>query len=97
LAYLLTVNEAISTRANGGIDVVACGLEKGTDVDASGIVNADMVGAESFLVVGRQPWSIEDLDEMGDVMFTKHVSVLGGDKGAYVEGTCGRMTCNWCW
>jgi len=91
------VNEAISARANGGIDVVACGLKKGTDVDASGIVNADVVRAEPFFVVGGQPWNIEHLDEMSDIMFTKHVSVLGGDKGAYVQGTCRRVSCNWCW
>lgn len=91
------MNEAISARANGGIDVVACGLKKGTDVDASGIVNADVVRAEPFFVVGGQPWNIEHLDEMSDIMFTKHVSVLGGDKGAYVQGTCRRVSCNWCW
>jgi len=90
------MNEAISARANGGVDVVACGLKKGTDVDASGVVNADVVCAEPFLVVGRQPWNIEHLDEMSDIMFTKHVSVLGGDKRAYVQGTCGRMSCNRC-
>lgn len=85
------MNEAVSARADGGIDVVARGLEEGPDVDAGGVIDADVVRAESLLVIGRQPRDIEYLDEMRDVVFTQHVSVLGGDEGADVQRPCGRM------
>lgn len=90
------MNEAISARAKSRVYVATCGLKIGTDVGTGCIVDADVVRAKSFLIVCRQPWNIEHLNEMGDIMFAKHVLVLGGDKGTDVQGTCGRMSCNWC-
>jgi len=61
---LLTMNKDTLATSKGSVDVVACRLEMGFEINAGLIEDWDAVAAEAVLFREGQPRRVEDLNEM---------------------------------
>lgn len=82
---LLTMNKDALSTSKRPVDVVACRLEVGFEIDSGLIEDLDAVAVEAVLFGERQPRRVENLNEMRDVMLDKQVLVLNGRERPDVE------------
>lgn len=56
-----------------------------SNINGDCIINPDIVRAKPLLFGSGKPWGVEDLDEMRNAIFMKHVLVLDSCKRADIQ------------
>ena len=85
--YLLTVDEDILSSGERLFDPCASVVEMGLEVSRGDVHDVDPGDGHVWVVDWREPWDVDDLDEVGDAVFPEEISVGDGSKRAEPEVT----------
>jgi len=85
--YLLAVDEDVLSRRERLFDPRASVVEVGLEVSRGNIHDVDPCDGHVWVVDWREPWDVDDLDEVGDAVFPEEIRVRDGSEGAEPEVT----------